>query len=237
MDNPGYSTVGGHSNLEVLQKTAKDAAAVIAVGSCASFGGLPNADPNPTGAVSVSDIIKDKPVINISGCPPIPVVITGVLAHFLTFGVLPELDNLGRPKTFYANTIHDRCYRRPFYDKGLFAQTFADEGAKKGWCLYRLGCKGPTTYNACATVKWNDKTSWPVEAGYGCLGCSEPRFWDAGGFYKALSIPDSDVRNMAAYAAAAGLAAGAIAGYANNNKKQQMIKKHDAVSVDDWEEK
>lgn len=237
MDNPGYSTVGGHSNLEVLQKTAKDAAAVIAVGSCASFGGLPNADPNPTGAVSVSDIIKDKPVINISGCPPIPVVITGVLAHFLTFGVLPELDNLGRPKTFYANTIHDRCYRRPFYDKGLFAQTFADEGAKKGWCLYRLGCKGPTTYNACATVKWNDKTSWPVEAGHGCLGCSEPRFWDAGGFYKALSIPDSDVRNMAAYAAAAGLAAGAIAGYANNNKKQQMIKKHDAVSVDDWEEK
>ncbi len=236
LDNPGYSTVAGHSNLEVLQKTAKDAAAVIAVGSCASFGGLPNADPNPTGAVSVSDIIKDKPVINISGCPPIPVVITGVLAHFLTFGVLPELDNLGRPKTFYANTIHDRCYRRPFYDKGLFAETFDDEGAKKGWCLYRLGCKGPTTYNACATVKWNDNTSWPVEAGHGCLGCSEPRFWDAGGFYKALSIPDSDVRNMAGYAAAAGLAAGAIAGYANNNKKQQMIKKHDAISVDDWDE-
>ncbi|MCU7834571.1 MAG: hydrogenase small subunit [gamma proteobacterium symbiont of Taylorina sp.] len=235
--NPGFSTVGGQSNLDVLQNVAKDAAAVIAVGSCASFGGLPNADPNPTGAVSVSDIIKDKPIINISGCPPIPVVITGVLAHFLTFGVLPELDNLGRPKTFYANTIHDRCYRRPFYDKGLFAETFDDEGAKKGWCLYRLGCKGPTTYNACATVKWNDQTSWPVEAGHGCLGCSEPRFWDGGGFYKALSLPDSDVRKMAGYAVATGLAAGAIAGIANKIKKQDMLKQHEVVSVDDWDDK
>jgi len=237
MGNAGYSTVAGHSNLEVLEKTAQDAAAVIAIGSCASFGGLPHADPNPTGAVSVSDVVKDKPVINISGCPPIPSVITGVLAHFLTFNSLPELDNLGRPKTFYATTIHDRCYRRPFYDKGLFAETFDDDGAKKGWCLYRLGCKGPTTHNACATVKWNDKTSWPVEAGHGCLGCSEPDFWDAGGFYNALSIPTSDYRQAAGYAIGAGLVGGAVAGYANKHKKAQVVEKHDVVSVDDWDEK
>ena len=235
--NPGYSTVAGQSNLDVLKKVAADAAAIIAVGSCASFGGLPHANPNPTGAVSVSDIIKDKAIINISGCPPIPVVITGVLAHFLTFNVLPELDELGRPKTFYATSIHDRCYRRPFYDKGLFAETFDDEGAKQGWCLYRLGCKGPTTHNACATVKWNDNTSWPVEAGHGCLGCSEPNFWDGGGFYNAISIPESDYRNVGAYAAATGLAAGAIAGYASKHKKAQTIKQHDVVSVDDWDEK
>ena len=236
LGNPGYSTVAGQSNLDILKKTAADAAAIVAVGTCATFGGLPHANPNPTGAVSVSDIIKDKAIINISGCPPIPVVITGVLAHFLTFNTLPELDSLGRPKTFYATSIHDRCYRRPFYDQGLFAETFDDEGAKKGWCLYRLGCKGPTTHNACATVKWNDKTSWPVEAGHGCLGCSEPNFWDAGGFYKALSIPDSDYRNAAGYAVAAGLTVGAVAGFANKQKKADAAKKHDVVSVDDWDE-
>ncbi|MFK5985257.1 MAG: hydrogenase small subunit [Pseudomonadota bacterium] len=237
LGNPGYSTVGGQSNLDVLKNVAKDAAAIIAVGSCSSFGGLPHADPNPTGAVSVSEIIKDKPIINISGCPPIPVVITGVMAHFLTFGTLPELDNLGRPKTFYATTIHDRCSRRTFYDKGLFAETFDDEGAKQGWCLFRLGCKGPTTHNACATVKWNDKTSWPVEAGHGCLGCSEPNFWDAGGFYKALSVPISDYHTSAGVAIAAGLAVGAVAGIANKQKKSKILKQHDAVSVDDWDEK
>ena len=237
LDNPGFSTVAGQSNLDVLKRTAKDAAAIVAVGSCASFGGLPNADPNPTGAVSVSDIIKDKAIINISGCPPIPVVITGVLAHFLIFGVLPDLDEFGRPKTFYATTIHDRCSRRTFYDKGLFAESFDDEGAKQGWCLYRLGCKGPTTHNACATVKWNDQTSWPVEAGHGCLGCSEPKFWDGGGFYKAISTPSSDYHKAAGYAVAAGLAAGALAGGMNKHKKSQAVKEHGVVSVDDWDDK
>ena len=85
------------------------------------------ANPNPTGAVSVSDVIKDKPIINVSGCPPIPVVITGVLTQYLTFGKLPELDALGRPRSFYGQTIHDRCYRRPFYERGQFADSFDDD--------------------------------------------------------------------------------------------------------------
>ena len=106
-------------------------------------------------------------------------MITGVLAHYLTFGSLPELDDLGRPKSFYGDTIHDRCYRRPFYDQGKFAKTFDDEGARNGWCLFELGCKGPVTHNACATAKWNGGTSFPIESGHGCLGCSEPDFWDA----------------------------------------------------------
>jgi hydrogenase small subunit len=235
LKNPGYSTIAGISNLDMLQETVAGAAAVIAVGSCAAFGGLPHADPNPTGAVAVSEIVKDKPVINVSGCPPIPVVITGVLAHFLTFGSIPELDELGRPKVFYGKSIHDRCYRRPFYDKGLFAETFDDEGARKGWCLYRLGCKGPSTYNACATAKWNQGTSWPVESGHGCLGCSEPDFWDGGGFYKALSIPDSDIARNAAYSVATGLAVGAVAGALNRSQQAQAVAKHETVSVDDLE--
>ncbi len=232
--DPGYSTIAGMSNLDMLNDTVAGAAAVIAVGTCSAYGGLPHAAPNPTGAVSVSSLIKDKPVINVPGCPPIPTVITGVLAHYLTFGSIPELDRLGRPKVFYGQSIHDRCYRRPFYDKGLFAETFDDEGAKKGWCLYRLGCKGPMTYNACATLKWNQQTSWPVESGHGCLGCSEPDFWDAGSFYKALSIPDGDYARAAGYAVASGVVLGAAAGFANQKTKSAAVSQHTKVSVDDF---
>jgi hydrogenase small subunit len=233
LDNPGYSTIAGISNLDMLKEAAEGAAAIISVGSCAAFGGIPHADPNPTGAVSVRDIISDKPVVNVPGCPPIPTVITGVLAHFLTFGALPELDDLGRPTAFYGQSIHDRCYRRPFYDKGLFAETFDDEGAKKGWCLYKLGCKGPTTYNACAVTKWNDGTSFPIESGHPCLGCSEPDFWDAGGFYEALSTPTENIARTAVYAVAAGAAVGVAAGALNQANKKRALRKHQTTTLDD----
>ncbi len=229
-----YSCIGGRSNVDLLKEAAAGAAAVIAVGSCASYGGIPKANPNPTGAVSVSDIVKDKPIVNIPGCPPIPVVMTGVLAHYLTFGSLPELDAKGRPKAFFGETIHDRCYRRPFYDQGKFAKTFDDEGARRGWCLFELGCKGPVTYNACATVKWNGGTSWPVESGHGCLGCSEPDFWDAGGFYKALSMP-ADPLKFAAVAAVAGAGAGVAVSFANRAKKSAARKAHQPITLDDLE--
>ncbi len=150
LGHPGFSTIAGVSNRALLEEVAASAAAVIAMGSCASFGGLPGAEPNPTGAVPVSDVVHDRPLVAIPGCPPIPAVIVGTLAHYLTFDRLPALDPLHRPRAFYGETIHDRCYRRPFYDRGLFAESFDDQGARQGWCLYRLGCKGPTTYNACA---------------------------------------------------------------------------------------
>lgn len=233
MGDPGYSTIAGISNVDMLKETAKGAAAIVAVGTCATFGGIPKADPNPTGAVSVGDIINDKPIINVSGCPPIPVVITGVLAHFLTFGTIPELDELGRPKVFYGNNIHDRCYRRPFYERGQFAESFDDEGAKKGWCLFKLGCKGPITYNACATAKWNEGTSFPIESGHGCLGCSEPNFWDMGGFYQALSQPAMNVSKAAAYALGAGAAAGIGIAVLNRKKKADAIANHQTVTIHD----
>jgi hydrogenase small subunit len=233
LDNPGYSTIAGISNLDMLNEAAKGAAAIIAVGTCATYGGIPHAKPNPTGAVSVKDIIKDKPIINVPGCPPIPVVITGVLAHYLTFGSLPELDHIGRPKAFYGQSIHDRCYRRPFYDKGQFAETFDDEGAKKGWCLFKLGCKGPTTYNACATTKWNNGTSFPIESGHPCIGCSEPDFWDGGGFYKALSMPTENLSQTVTYAAAGAVAAGVAIGVMNRSKKSSSNKIHIKTTIDD----
>ena len=213
--NAGYSTIAGHDNLTMLKEAAEGAAAIVALGSCAAFGGIPGAAPNPTGAVPVGDIVKDKPIINVPGCPPIPVVITGVLVQYLTFGKLPELDALGRPRSFYGQTIHDRCYRRPFYERGQFAESFDDAGAKAGWCLYKLGCKGPTTYNACATVKWNNGTSFPIEAGHGCIGCSQPGFWDQGGFYQPLSTGNwGDARTVGTaigVGAALGIASAALA--------------------------
>ncbi|RKZ37211.1 MAG: Ni/Fe hydrogenase [Gammaproteobacteria bacterium] len=185
--NPGYSTISGMSNKDMLIEVAEGAQAIIAVGTCAAYGGLPHASPNPTGAVSVEEIITDKPLINVPGCPPVPVVISGVIAHFLTFGQWPALDALKRPLLFFGRSIHDRCSRRAFYEKELFAESFDDQKAKKGWCLYKLGCKGPFTFNACATTKWNEGTSFPIESGHGCLGCSQPNFWDGNGFYQALS--------------------------------------------------
>lgn len=257
VDNPGYSTIAGVSNMDMLLETAAGAAAIVAVGTCASFGGIPYANPNPTGARSVTAFLKEygkrlpntftvdetgqtepvdvtnKPVMNVSGCPPIPVVISGTLAHFLTFGRLPDLDSLGRPLAFFGNSIHDRCYRRPFYDKGLFANSFDDEGAQKGWCLYKLGCKGPTTYNACATTKWNEGTSFPIQSGHPCLGCSEPDFWDGGGFYKALSTPTGNISRAAVYAIGAGAAAGVALGAMNRMKHSRMQQTHSKVGIDD----
>jgi hydrogenase small subunit len=229
-----YSTIAGHSNLDMLRETAAGAAAIIAVGTCAAYGGLPYAKPNPTGAVPVSDIIKDKPIVNVPGCPPIGAVMTGVVAHFLTLGTLPELDARGRPLVFYGDTIHDRCYRRPFYDQGKFAKTFDDEGARNGWCLYELGCKGPVTHNACATTKWNGGVSFPIESGHGCIGCSEPDFWDAGGFYKALSMP-ADPLKLVAGAAVAGVAVGVAVSFANRAKKAAAKAAHQTATLADLE--
>lgn len=234
LDNPGYSCIAGISNLDMLKETAAGAAAIVAVGTCAAYGGIPHANPNPTGAVSVSDIIKDKPIINVPGCPPIPVVMTGVLAHFLTFGI-PELDGLGRPKAFYGESIHDRCYRRPFYDKGKFAENFDDEGARGGWCLYKLGCKGPTTYSACATVKWNNGVSFPIQAGHPCLGCTEPDFWDNGGFYKPLSVPSGDYRKMGLAAVVGGAAVGTASALLSKSRKAKAVKAHEIVDAHDLE--
>ena len=224
MANPGFSTIAGISNVDMLLDTVKGAAAVVAVGSCAAFGGLPAAQPNPTGAVGVQDLVKDKPVVNVPGCPPIPTVITAVLAQFLTFGTIPDLDKHGRPLAYFGNTIHDRCYRRPFYEQGKFAESFDDKGAKAGWCLYKLGCKGPTTYNACATVKWNQGTSFPIESGHPCLGCSEPKFWDKGGFYQPLSTGHFGSGAALAGAAVAGAALGVAAATAGKRRQAKYAK-------------
>lgn len=223
-DGGVYSTNAGKTNLEVLKETAADALAVISVGTCAAFGGIPRAKPNPTGAVPVSEIVTGKPVINISGCPPIAEVIAGTIAYLVTFNRLPDLDQLKRPKAFFGDAIHDRCYRRPFYDKGLFAKSFDDVGARKGWCLYEVGCKGPITYNACATLKWNGGVSFPIQSGHGCIGCSEPDFWDKGGFYTPISGFVGSNAAIVGGAAAAGAALGVASALLARRRKNQAAK-------------
>ncbi|MFS0784706.1 hydrogenase small subunit [Bacillus sp. 1P06AnD] len=185
-----YLSVAGVDAKETLLEAVKGAKAVIAYGSCSSWGGIPAAYPNPTGAKSVTHFIKDKPVILVPGCPPIAEVMTGVIAHIITFGELPELDHAGRPKAFYRHRIHDKCNRRAYFDAGLFVENFDDEGAKQGYCLYKVGCKGPTTYNSCAEMRWNGGVSYPIQSGNPCIGCSESGFWDNGPFFtRRAEIP------------------------------------------------
>ena len=186
-DGGVYCTVGGETFLNILLETAERAKAIIAWGSCASNGCVQAARPNPTGAKPVQELLPSRTVINVPGCPPIAEVMTGVLTYILTFGALPELDRVGRPKMFYAERLHDKCLRRAFFDAGQYVEAWDDEGARKGWCLYKMGCRGPTTYNSCATFKWNNGVSWPIGSGHGCIGCSEANFWDNGPFYERLS--------------------------------------------------
>ena len=182
-----YCMIGGKTSMQILEESAEGAAAIIAWGSCASNGCVQSAKPNPTSATPIHKLVKGKPVIKVPGCPPIGEVMAGVIVHYLTFGRIPELDRLGRPKAFYSKRVHDSCYRRPFYDAGLFVETFDDENAKKGYCLYKVGCKGPSTYNACGVMKWNNGVSYPIQSGHGCIGCSEENYWDNGRLYERAS--------------------------------------------------
>ncbi len=188
LNNDGmYCITGGKPFVETLKRVAADSKAVIAWGACASWGCVQAAKPNPTNAVPIDKVISGKPIIKVPGCPPIPEVMTAVVTYMLTFERLPDLDSQGRPKMFYGQRIHDKCYRRPHFDAGQFAEAWDDEGSRKGYCLYKLGCKGPTTYNACSTVRWNEGVSFPIQSGHGCIGCSEEGFWDKGSFYDRVT--------------------------------------------------
>ena len=182
------ASFGGKPYLDQLKRAAKDCKAIISWGSCASWGCVQAARPNPTRAVPIHQVIHDKPIIKVPGCPPIPEVMTAVITYIATFEKLPELDRQGRPKMFYSQRIHDKCYRRPHFDAGQFVEAWDDESARKGYCLYKMGCKGPTTYNACSTTRWNEGVSFPIGSGHGCIGCSEEGFWDKGGFYNLSLI-------------------------------------------------
>ncbi|WP_457596851.1 hydrogenase small subunit [Hydrogenimonas sp.] len=183
---------GGETFEEHLKRVAKHAAAIVAVGTCATFGGVPAAAPNPTGATGVMDVIKGKPIINIPACPANPANMVGVILHFVLTGQIPELDSLLRPKFAFGYRIHDNCERRAHFDAGEFVEEWGDEGAKNNFCLYKMGCKGPMTFNNCSIVRYNESVNWPIGAGHGCIGCSEPDFWDKYAYERPMA--DADIK-------------------------------------------
>ena len=180
-----FLTIGpaGETGAAKVEHIAQHAAAVMNVGTCASYGGIPAARPNPTTALGVGDFLRTrgvaKPVVNLPACPVSSTNVVGTILEYAMFGRLPSLDAFGRPLWAYQQRIHDKCERRGHFDAGEFVEGWTDvEGLKKGLCLFKVGCKGPMTYNNCSVVRYNEDVSWPIMAGHGCIGCSEPGFWD-----------------------------------------------------------
>ncbi|QMV19882.1 hydrogenase small subunit [Granulicella sp. 5B5] len=209
-----HCTIGGKTALDIATRVCSNAAINIAVGACAWDGGIVRASPNPTGAVGLAEAVPGiKNLVNLGGCPHNPANTAAVLVHYLTFHDLPALDQYHRPLFAYGDIIHDQCERRAHYDAGRYVEEWGDEGHRKGWCLYKMGCKGPeATYN-CPTVRWNEGTSWPVKAGHGCIACASPRFWDTKSpFYDRLpKVPGFGVDVLAEEIGWGGTAAVGIA--------------------------
>jgi hydrogenase small subunit len=171
-----YCQVGGRNAVDILSDVAGKAGAIIAIGSCASWGGIPSADPNPTGATGAPMLLKGKTVVTLPGCPANPYNLLGTALQYATFGTLPALDDKGRPKFAYGRVIHDDCPRRPHFDAGRFAQKYGDEGHRQGFCLYKIGCKGPATHANCSLLHFGEVTgAWPIGIGHPCFGCTEQK--------------------------------------------------------------
>lgn len=214
---PSAMTVGGMTSMEIMEQVAKKAVVIICVGTCATHGGTQGADPNPTGAVGVEEFIRGRgietPIVNLPGCPVNPENIISTVLNYLLLGKLPDVDSFNRPKVFYGQTIHDNCPRRAHFDEGRFVEAFGTEEESLGYCLYKMGCRGPVTFSNCPSVLWNNRQSWCIGAGAPCIGCFEPFFWDRfRDFYKPL--PDVELPGVRASAdkIGIGLAAATAAG-------------------------
>ncbi len=207
-----YCLIGGRPAADVVREVCAGALATIALGSCACDGGAPAAGSNTTGAKAVKAVIGGGSYMALPGCPVNPVNLAAVLVHYITFNELPAADLAGRPLSAYGDLVHNQCERRPHFEFGQFATEWGDEGAQKGWCLYKLGCKGPETMGNCPTVRYGEKTSWNVRAGHGCVGCMTTSFWNAmGPAYKRLPPPIPFLPNVTTDMVG-GLLVGGIAG-------------------------
>ena len=242
-----YCKIGGKTAMELTDMVAKDAAAVIAIGSCASWGGIPSAAPNPTGAQGAPAVLKaanrNVPIVTIPGCPANPYNFLGTVLQFVTMGKLPALDDKLRPKYAYGRTIHEHCPRRPHFDAGRFALKYGDEGHREGYCLYRLGCKGPATHANCSVQHFNEiPDAWPIGLGHPCFGCTEEGLGFTAPLHSTVEIerptppdtyPPISGEPGAVSAVASGLAGaivGAIAGGAMVASRKLEVGEEDAGS-------
>ena len=232
-NNGVYCCVGGRTAVDLLQEVAANTVAIITVGACAFYGGWPATTPNPSEAKGVKDVISGVPIVNLPGCPMNVDNLTATIVHYLTYNGLPALDELGRPLFAYGRRIHDNCERRGHFDAGEFVQAWGDEGHRNGWCLYQMGCKGPVAYHNCPTIRWNEGTSWPVQAGHGCIACASPGFWEMAAYEP---VPIAEQTPPASYpaveeeqgnglaATAVGVAAGVVVGAVGAVAVQQATK-------------
>ena len=243
-DDGNFLTIGpvGETGAEKVEHVARHAGAVLAAGSCAAYGGIPAARPNPTTALGVGEFLRTRgistPVVNLPACPVSSTNLVGTILEYAMFGRLPSVDAYGRPLWAYQDRIHDKCERRGHFDAGAFVEGWTDiEGLKNGLCLFKVGCKGPMAYNNCGVVRYNDGASWPIMSGHGCIGCSEPGFWDtltpfevplAGRLYSTPFGTDANadtIGQVALGAAAAGVAIHATATAIKSASENRQAKK------------
>jgi hydrogenase small subunit len=229
-----YCTIGGRSALQIAREVCGGAAATIAVGTCAAFGGIPAAGPNPTGALSVADAVPGvKNLINMSACPANAENLTALIVYYMTLKRWPPLDRLRRPLFAYGKTIHDNCERRAHFDAGQYVEAWGDEAHRQGHCLYKMGCKGPSTSQNCPVVKWNEGTNWPIGCGHPCIGCAEPNFWDTmTPFYQRL--PDVVGFNVGKWVDPVGLTlTGLVAAAVVVHGVGQVVRHHSGKTTSD----
>ena len=238
-----YCCIGGRAAIDTAREVCGHAAATIAIGTCAAFGGLPAASPNPTGALSVADAVPGvKNLINLPACPANGENLVALVVYYLTFGRFPAVDRYRRPLFAYGKTIHDNCERRAHFDAGQYVEAWGDEGHRRGYCLFKMGCKGPVAYQNCPNVGWNSSTNWPIGCGHPCIGCAEPDFWDKmTPFYQHLSgFPGfglhSNVDKVGAWATAGVAAAFAAHGFVQLGKRY-LHKEEPAAAAPEGEQK
>jgi hydrogenase small subunit len=224
-DGGVYCTIGGRTAVDIAREVCTDAAASLAVGSCASWGGIVVAHPNPTGGAGLREAVPGAKVINLPGCPMNVENVTATIVHYLTFGAWPVVDSHNRPYFAYGQTVHNNCERKTFFDSGQFVRQWGDEGHRLGWCLYEMGCKGPEAYFNCPTIRWNEAISWPVKGGHGCIACASDNNWDKMyPFYRRLpQVPGFGVESTADKVGL-GLAAVTAAGIAAHYTAHKVVK-------------
>lgn len=154
--------------MQAVNELAAKAGKILAIGTCAAYGGISGANPDPTGVKSVA-ALTGRPTINIPGCPPHPDWMVWTIAQLLA-GITPSLDSQGRPLALFGRSVHSQCSRR--------VMQWASSLSQSGLCLNDLGCKGQLTYADCATRKWNNGVNWCVGADSPCQGCTQAGFPD-----------------------------------------------------------
>lgn len=180
-----FCTIGGRPFRKILEESAKNAVAIIAVGACATYGGIPAATPSK--GIGLNKALPGKTVINLPTCPVHADHLVGTILYFLTTGKVPELDKIGRPVMYYRDLIHDNCRRRAHFDAGRFLTDWNDP-KQKDWCMFQKGCKGPMTYSDCPVRRWNNGINFCIDCGAVCMGCAEPGFYaDMSPLYTAES--------------------------------------------------